>query len=87
MIATAVCTIWAAVSTSASSYESFVVSRLFGCLFGSAATCRKFQAATKRQEGSVADSLLVGASFITDMFFLHQRGKCFSFYNVMILLG
>ncbi|KAK5268368.1 hypothetical protein LTR96_006075 [Exophiala xenobiotica] len=68
MIATTVCTIWAAVCTSPGSYESFVISRLFGCLFGSAATC-------------------LGASFITDLFFLHQRGKCFSFYNVMILLG
>ncbi|OAL34770.1 hypothetical protein AYO20_05965 [Fonsecaea nubica] len=29
----------------------------------------------------------VGASYITDTFFLHQRGKCFAFYNVMILLG
>jgi hypothetical protein len=29
----------------------------------------------------------VGASYITDTFFLHQRGKCFAFYNVSILLG
>ncbi|KAK4946611.1 hypothetical protein LTR10_014463 [Elasticomyces elasticus] len=29
----------------------------------------------------------VGASYITDTFFLHQRGKCFAFYTVMILLG
>ena len=37
-VLTLACTIWAACSTSPSDYESFVVSRLFGCLFGSCAT-------------------------------------------------
>lgn len=32
-------------------------------------------------------SMTVGAHFIIDIFFLHERGKCFSFYTVMILLG
>ena len=67
-ILTLACTIWAACSTHPGDYDSFVLSRLFGCLFGSCATT-------------------VGAAYITDTFFLHQRGKCFAFYNVMVLLG
>lgn len=39
MVVTILCSIWAAVSTDPGDYESFVVSRLFGCIFGSAATC------------------------------------------------
>lgn len=37
-VLTMVCTIWAAVCTHPGDYESFVVSRLFGCLAGSCAT-------------------------------------------------
>jgi hypothetical protein len=31
--------------------------------------------------------MLVGSSFIVELFFLHDRGKCFATYTICILLG
>jgi MFS family permease len=49
-------------------YNAFVISRLFGGMFGACPS-------------------ILGTGMITDIFFLHERGKAFSTFLLCFLLG
>ena len=86
MLATMCCNIWSASMTKDTQYVPFVISRLFAGIFSSAAITR--ESAPRYEKSALTDWITtVGSNFITELFFLHDRGKCFALYTFAILMG
>jgi MFS family permease len=87
MVLTLAVNVWSAYMTGAGDYNAFVVSRLIAGLFGSAPTTGKFVDGTMQRRMLILKLLTVGANIIVQVFFLHDRGKCFAIYTSLILFG
>lgn len=90
MLITLGTSVWGALCTDESDYISFVMSRMLAGLFGSVATTGQWidrRGTWRPPVGLISRSRSVGAGLILEVFYLHQRGKAFTVYSIMLLVG